>query len=165
MRSEPLLFGATILVTLLAQSQSRVMVNRFWVEVPQRPMIITRSIKEPAYEAATEVTQPPQNLIVNPTKMSAIEAAPRKSKIGYTTLRESFQKDDEVRYQKTRSAEPSTTPHPDENDDVCEPHQVRICENCLKITRAPQAYQQCCSNVNNAFSWCERIFKYVNNQG
>ena len=77
MRSEPLLFGATILVTLLAQSQSRVVVNRFWVEVPQRPMIITRSIKEPAYEAATEVTQPPQNLIVNPTKMSAIEAAPR----------------------------------------------------------------------------------------
>ena len=44
----------------------------------------------------------------------------RKSKIGYTTLRESFQKDDEVRNQKTRSAEPSTTPHPDENDDVCE---------------------------------------------
>ena len=40
-------------------------------------MIITRSIKEPTYEAATEVTQPPQNLIVNPTKMSAIEAAPR----------------------------------------------------------------------------------------
>ena len=48
-----------------------------------------------------------------------------------------------------------------------QPNQVRICENCLKITRAPQAYQQCCSNTNNAFSWCERIYKYsvLNNRG
>lgn len=169
MRSEPILFGTALLITFVARTQSRVMVDKFWVEIPQKPLVITRSIKEPSYEAETEATRSPQNYIISPTKMSASEVLPRQNRNGvsYTSLRESFQND--VKNEKPRSAElyqtSTSTSSPEDNEDLCEPHQVRICENCLKITRAPQAYQQCCTNTNNAFSWCQRIFKYVNNQG
>ena len=46
-----------------------------------------------------------------------------------------------------------------------QPKHVRICEHCLKITRAPQAYQECCQDKDNAFNWCARIYNYSHSHG
>ena len=46
-----------------------------------------------------------------------------------------------------------------------QPERVRICEHCLKITRAPSAYEQCCTDQDNAFSWCRRIYHFSQSNG
>ena len=46
-----------------------------------------------------------------------------------------------------------------------QPERVRICEHCLKITRAPTAYEQCCTDQDNAFSWCRRIYHFSQSNG
>ena len=42
---------------------------------------------------------------------------------------------------------------------------VRVCEHCLKITRAPTAYEECCTDKDNAFSWCQRIYNFSQSKG
>ena len=41
----------------------------------------------------------------------------------------------------------------------------QVCQNCAKITRMRGAYEECCANENNAYSWCKRIFDFTNPLG
>lgn len=43
--------------------------------------------------------------------------------------------------------------------------KTRVCQNCIKITRAIGAYEACCTNKRNAFKWCKRIFDFTHPQG
>ena len=71
MRSEPLLFGATILVTLLVSCHSRVMLDKFWVEA-RHPIVATKSIRDIPIQEVEPPTasRTTQNYILSPSKMS-----------------------------------------------------------------------------------------------
>ena len=71
MRSEPLLFGATILVTLLVSCHSRVMLDKFWVEA-RHPVVVTKSIRDIPIQEVEPPTasRTTQNYILSPSKMS-----------------------------------------------------------------------------------------------
>lgn len=44
-------------------------------------------------------------------------------------------------------------------------YRSRVCQNCAKITRAPTAIEECCSNRHNAFNWCRRLYDFHNALG
>ena len=74
---ESYLLGVIFLITLFVSSQSRVMLDRFWVEAGE-PNIITKSLLiKNNIEAQKASIQPPQNHLLNPTKISAFEPYPK----------------------------------------------------------------------------------------
>ena len=72
---ESYLIGVIFLITLFVSSQSRVMLDRFWVEAGE-PNVITKPLKD-AIGAKKSSIQPPQNHLLNPTKISAFEPYPK----------------------------------------------------------------------------------------
>ena len=74
---ESYLLGVIFLITLFVNSQSRVMLDRFWVDAGE-PNVITKPILiRDAIEAKKASIQPPQNHLLNPKKISAFEPYPK----------------------------------------------------------------------------------------
>ena len=74
---ESCLIGVIFLITLFVNSQSRVMLDRFWVDAGE-PNVITKPLLiKDAIEAKKASIQPPQNHLLNPKKISAFEPYPK----------------------------------------------------------------------------------------
>ena len=74
---ESCLLGVIFLITLFVNSQSRVMLDRFWVDAGE-PNVITKPILiRDTIEAKKASIQPPQNRLLNPNKISAFEPYPK----------------------------------------------------------------------------------------
>lgn len=168
-------------IVLATNVNSRVVRNRIWVEA-RAPVISRhnghmRHHTRPITQAFTHM-----NLRTSPTKMTIEHKKPTKQAfkavrphITYTKLADSFGNDyDYQDYQEYNDLKPMASvsnlntreaENDEYSDDVCRPERVRICEHCLKITRAPTAYEQCCTDQDNAFSWCKRIYNFSQSNG
>lgn len=167
-----------LVIVLVTNVNSRMVRNRIWVEA-RAPVIsrhngYRRHHTRPIAQAFTHM-----NLRISPTKMTDEHKKPTKQ--GFKAVRphtiytsNSFENDYD--YQEYNDMKPVASvsglntreaENDEYSDDVCrgEPDRVRICEHCLKITRAPTAYEECCTDQDNAFSWCERIYNFSQSKG
>jgi len=180
-----------ILAHLATNVNSKVVRNRIWVEA-RAPVISQhnrgshhghrRHHSRPITQAYTSSKMTIQeHHHKKPTPQTLLEAV--RPHITHTKLEDSFSgnneysQDSNYDYQESeyndltpKSAPSSLNTREAEteneySDGVCRPERVRICEHCLKITRAPSAYEQCCTDQDNAFSWCRRIYHFSQSNG
>lgn len=38
-----------------------------------------------------------------------------------------------------------------------------VCKTCQMVTKQPGAYYECFNDINNSYSWCQRIYDFLKN--
>lgn len=156
-----------LLCVVIGGQEARVMQDRFWVE-SRSPIVSQRGSRHRDFWAQPTIDRKIHSLPTTSQKMTAdydettVDLRPTSSDrhSSFSTLKNSFRRGKGL----IRPREIFPDPVEDNSEEMqqCDSSRVRICEHCLKITRRPQAYENCCFDRNNAFGWCERIYSFTN---
>jgi len=163
-----------LIICYLGGVAPRVMQDRFWVEsrspiVSQRHRHHLRDLWAPANPQPLidrKIHAAPQKMTEYDENMrSSVKASSSDRHSSFSTLRNSFRRGKGLISPKAifpEEVEDVSASSEEMQQQQCDSSRVRVCEHCLKITRRPYAYENCCSNRNNSFGWCEKIYNFTN---